>query len=106
MRILTSARSDGTHTWWLYGGDGVPLAWAGRTYATDVAARQGARAFLRSAARARVEITTDRFGHALWVAHDRHDEQVAVAAEARPTTDRAWAAWRAVRAAVLGARVA
>ncbi len=80
MKFLASNNTNGNPSWWLYGGNGELVAWAGETFDSLSNATRAAEAFKIGAASARYDIYQDTSGEWRWRAW-RSSDKVASGSE-------------------------
>lgn len=80
MRFSVGNNTSGQPSWWLYGGNGEMVAWAGETFASTSNAQRAAAAFKAGALTARFEIYQDAGGACRWRAW-RSSDKVAASGE-------------------------
>jgi uncharacterized protein YegP (UPF0339 family) len=80
MRFNVGNNTAGQPSWWLYGGNGEKVAWAGETFASTSNAQRAAVAFKAGASTARFEIYQDAGGDYRWRAW-RSSDKVAASGE-------------------------
>ncbi len=97
MRFVTGSTASGAASWWLYGGNGEMVAWAGETFASAANAKRAAQAFKDGAATARYEVYLDAGGGWRWRAW-RSSDKVASSGESFSSQDAAARAAANVRA--------
>jgi uncharacterized protein YegP (UPF0339 family) len=80
FRVTTTKGNTAAFSWWLYGDNGVMVAWAGETFASEWNAKRAAEAFKLGAASASYEVYSDTGGHWRWLAR-RSSDKVAASGE-------------------------
>lgn len=81
MRFNVGSTINGTYSWWLYGGNGELVAWAGETFPSQANAQRAASSFKVGAASARYDIYVDAGSQWRWRAW-RSSDKVAASGEA------------------------
>jgi uncharacterized protein YegP (UPF0339 family) len=79
---FTSGKTQGSdkYSWWLYGGNGETVAWAGETFPSASNAKRAAEAFKAGASTARYDIYEDEGNKWRWRAW-RSSDKVASSGE-------------------------
>ena len=75
MRFSVGNNKAGTPSWWLYGGNGEMVAWAGESFASSSGALRAARAFKEGARSARFEVYQDAGQQWRWRAWRSSDKE-------------------------------
>ena len=80
MRFSAGKTKGDSYSWWLYGGNGEKVAWAGETFPTQSNATRAAESFKAGAKTARYEVYEDKADEWRWRAW-RSSDKVAASGE-------------------------